>query len=60
MIAILVLSGVMVAAVLVARRNLRLDRADRKGATKLAIGGDVPHRRCHRCSMSIMCLRSGS
>jgi serine/threonine protein kinase len=35
--AILVLSGVMVAAVLVARRNLRLDRADRKGATRLAV-----------------------
>ena len=35
--AILVLSGVMVAAVLVARRNLRLDRADRKGAARLAV-----------------------
>jgi serine/threonine-protein kinase len=34
---ILVLSGVMLAAVLVARRNLRLDRADRKGATRLAV-----------------------
>jgi len=37
--AILVLSGVMVAAVLVAKRNLRLDRADRKGAMKLGIVG---------------------
>jgi serine/threonine-protein kinase len=37
--AILMVSGVGLAAVLVARRNLRLDRADRKGAARLAIVG---------------------
>jgi serine/threonine-protein kinase len=35
--AVLFLSGLMAAAVLVARRNLRLDRADRRGATRLAL-----------------------
>jgi serine/threonine-protein kinase len=33
---ILLLSGMMAAAVLIARRNLRLDRADRRGAVRLA------------------------
>jgi len=33
----LLISGLMAAAVIVARRNLRLDRADRRGATRLAV-----------------------
>ena len=37
LISVLVLSTVMASAVLVARRNLRLDRADRKGALKVAL-----------------------
>jgi serine/threonine-protein kinase len=38
LVAVLFLSVVMVAAVVVARRNLRLDRADKRGAMRLAVG----------------------
>ncbi len=34
---VLILAGVMIASALVARRNLRLDRGDRRGAIRLAI-----------------------
>jgi serine/threonine-protein kinase len=37
LVGVLLVSGLMAAAVLVARRNLRLDRADRRGAARLAI-----------------------
>jgi serine/threonine-protein kinase len=37
LVAVTTVSALMVAAVVVARRNLRLDRADRRGATRLAL-----------------------
>jgi hypothetical protein len=38
LVAVLFVSAVMLAAVVVARRNLRLDRADKRGAMRLAVG----------------------
>jgi serine/threonine-protein kinase len=37
LVAVTIVSALMVAAVVVARRNLKLDRADRRGATRLAL-----------------------
>jgi hypothetical protein len=37
LVAVLFLSGMMLAAVIVARRNLRLDRADKRGAIRLGV-----------------------
>jgi hypothetical protein len=38
LVIVLFISSVMLAAVIVARRNLRLDRADKRGAIRLAVG----------------------